>query len=135
MRKHPKGFTAWPEIKAIMDPYKEVPPYDAEKHGWSFKGLTVADAKFILDKVPSLRDEAQNDAPSFGTMVELGLSNPTMTFHGYIIGQLREDERISIEGFEVPIEEVDKEDIVLISKFHPNEFQVLKNGILRTWWD
>jgi hypothetical protein len=150
----PEGFTQRPEVLDILE--NRIP---AQQYGYPntgdlrhFGGLTVAQAKELLTLLPPAQaDDQQNYSPSFKEFVELGEQYPEMTFHGYVVGPERSDERITIEGFYLPLWTSDRVPIDLV-RLGADEFDIIApdsgywervgletypayGNVLRAWWD
>ena len=98
----PEGFTRTPEVRAILDQYEDA----GQAFGGMvrFRGVPVAEAARLLRLLPpAQQDDAQNFAPSFKELVTLLAEVPGATLHGYRITPERSDERITAEGFEMPV--------------------------------
>jgi hypothetical protein len=91
-----------------------------------FGGLTPRSLAAILKAAPHLAGQTQNDSPSMAEFADLGKRYPAMRFHGYIIGPERNDERISIEGWDAP----NTLDICVAEGLTPDEATPS-----HTWWD
>lgn len=101
-RREPQGFTRTPEVRAILDRYE---CRDESGGIVDFEGLTVDDAIRLLERLPGWQElERQNESPTFGEMVRLGMKYPGTLFFGYRVVPEREDERIQLEGFLLPKE-------------------------------
>jgi hypothetical protein len=80
----------------------------------------------ISGLVHRLKDDQQNDAPTFEEFVALGKQYPEMTFMGYRVGTEREDERITITGFNHP----QAMTVVVDHHLHPSE-----TSHTHAWWN
>ncbi len=133
-----KGFTNKPEIKEILEPYSS--QSGSLVH---FDGLPAGKAADLLKHCPeALKTDKQNDAPSFGKMVEVGMKFGRVWFHGYVIDSSRDDERITLEGFYASMdiaEAVKKEMLEEKGARDPDEWgehQFADQGkVMRAWWD
>lgn len=101
-----KGFTRRPEVRAILDRHEQRADPRGEgtdEEFVQFEGLTLDDAIRLMELLPESQMELrQNESPSIREMIRLGHTYPGITFHGYRIGPVREDERIQFEGFYLP---------------------------------
>ena len=97
----PSGWTAEKGINACLIPLN-TSSY-ATSDFFSFGGAGPAQAQFLLDALPqkNLYDR-QNDGPILKEILTTCLKYPgIVTFEGYVVGKLRWDERVSVDGFTV----------------------------------
>jgi hypothetical protein len=117
-REAPKGYTT--ALLPILGMSES-----REDHR-SFDGLNADGLAEILAAAPHLADQTQNDSPSMAEFLALGRKYPGLRFHGYVIGQERTDERVSVEGWvgrETP-------NICADEGLRPDEI-----SRTRAWWD
>jgi hypothetical protein len=145
MYGQPRGFTRTPEIRAILDPYEERDrdgelkvPEDGDIVAW--EGLTVDGAIRLAELLPEWHSrQCQNMSPSVREMIQLGRDHPGTRFHGYRVPPEREDERISFEGFLLPVRGVPLNHITdLAEQLKPDEFCSWScdgEPCYRFWWD
>lgn len=132
----PRGFTRSPGVRALLDPH-ECRWAAAGNDVVQFDELTAAEARRLLMLLPPEQaHDRQNCAPSFAEMVELGERYPGILFHGYRVDPGRSDERVTLEGFYVPV--AHGEDILAGVRYPPDEWHEV--GIdgqryYRAWWD
>lgn len=94
----PKGFTTNPEVWRLVGSVSS--DYGNIRY---FRAMPAADAKELLKLMPAaVADMHPNGAPSFRDFVAMTETVPGMYFHGYVVTEVREDERVTIEGFYVP---------------------------------
>jgi hypothetical protein len=123
-RDAPKGYTdgllAYVGLTPSSESYR---PFD---------GLTPANLERILERAPHLADQTQNDSPTMAAFSDLGAKYPHIRFHGYVIGPERNDERISIEGWECfdILRKPNALDICANENLSPDELNES-----RAWWD
>jgi hypothetical protein len=140
-KKTSLGFTETPEIKAIMELLYEKSDYFKPGDNYRpWEGMTVEQAEKLLTLLPGFqKKDKQNDAPTFEEFVELGKKFPGMWFHGYHITSAREDERITIEGFYMPWDLLDKEGVAALAGLRADEFTTTwkfkGRRVVRAWWD
>src|SRR5665213_1470063 len=65
---------------------------------FNFEGLEFQDAKTCVQKGWLDVDEAQNNSPTVGVIIEFLRSNPSFSAIGYVVSPNRDDKRISFEG-------------------------------------
>jgi hypothetical protein len=143
MRNIPKGATQTPAVLEIMQKYY-TEPEQSGLHRNDFDGMTLDDAKRILQLVPEEADKQQNDSPTFEEFVELGEQIPDILFHGYHITRTM-DERITIEGCYIPIGDDHLKDVITLrwklvahGLRHANEVSEINfrgQQVIRLWWD
>jgi len=100
-------------------------------------------AKELLEAVkhipPANLEDRQNEAPKLKYFVEVAEKEPRALFEVYIITDVRDDERLTVDGVLIPKDRPDL--IYYIMKralAAPDEFDViLHNGVeyVRMWWD
>jgi hypothetical protein len=132
----PARFTRTAEVRAVLDPHENGGQACDRQVVW-FDGLTLAEAQRLLALMPpeQARDR-QNCAPSFAEMVALGARYPDMRFHGYRVDPSRSDERVTLEGFYIPVEF--GEDVLAEVRYLPDEWdEITIDGrpYFRAWWD
>lgn len=91
-----------------------------------FGGMTGEELAKVLAECPWLAEQTQNESPTVAEFLEIGRAHPHLTFYGYVIGPRREDERISVEGFEGE----DTPGICADFDLRPDEM-----SRTRAWWD
>jgi hypothetical protein len=132
----PAGFTRTAEVRAVLDPH-ECNGLEGDRQVVRFDELTQAEAQRLLALMPpeQARDR-QNLAPSFADMVALGARYPGMLYHGYRVDPSRADERVTLEGFHVPVEF--GEDVLAEVRYLPDEWDAVTvegRPYFRAWWD
>ena len=133
-----KGFTDQPQVTEILSPY-----CNTQGSLTHFDGLPAGKAADLMKLCPkAMEGDKQNDAPTFGKMVEVGLKFGRVWFHGYIVKAERDDERITIEGFYAPLdiaEAVKKEMVAEEGVRAPDEWGEQDfadvGKVKRAWWD
>lgn len=133
-----KGFTDQPKVKEILGPY-----CNTQGSLMHFDGVPAGKAADLLKLCPkAMIGDKQNDAPTFGKMIEVGLKFGRVWFHGYMIGADRDDERITLEGFYAPLdiaEAVKKEMLTEAGVRAPDEWGEQDfadvGKVNRAWWD
>jgi hypothetical protein len=88
---------------------------------------------------PANLNDRQNEAPMLKHFVEVAKVEPRSLFEVYIITDVRDDERLTVDGALIP---KDRPDLIyyLFTKAEaaPDEFDIInENGIeyVRMWWD
>jgi hypothetical protein len=69
--------------------------------------------------------------------VELGRRHPGMTFHGYRVAPERDDERVTLEGFDIAREECSAGCEEELEELGADDFYWREVGgrqVLRGWW-
>lgn len=128
-----KGKSSSPEAIKIMKKYE---PRHSDGFGGivNFQGMTPEDAMKLVAMGAMDPAETQNASPSIHEFIQMSQKFPGMTFHGYRVYPDRNDERISIEGFNVPSQSVSRQALIELAKLGPDELDE-QNGVLRAWWD
>jgi hypothetical protein len=127
-----KGKSSQPEAVKIMSKYE--PPSDGFGGIVGFTGLTAQDAERLIGLGAMDPDETQNSSPSIAEFVALAKRFKGMTLFGYRVLPPRGDERISVEGFNVPSKSVSRKALVELAKLNADEFDE-EDGEIRAWWD
>lgn len=73
----------------------------------SYDSLTPATARVLLEKGYAFADDTQNDSPTFLEMTEFCERHPGFTLYGYVIGDDRDDARVTAEGIQGTAQDVD----------------------------
>jgi hypothetical protein len=142
----PEGFTCDPAVQDLMAPYE---PADMHGHpneglgGLIYFDLLPADvAERLLALLPEANTrERHENAPSFKQFVQLGREFPGIRFYGYRIDARRDDERIMITGYYVPVGERADQVYRRARKYaraRPDEYHEIEvNGerLMYAWWD
>lgn len=63
-----------------------------------FSGMSPETARKLLEAGFADPEDQQNCSPTFLEMVEFCESHPGFTMHGYTIGEVRDDARVTAEG-------------------------------------
>jgi len=97
----------------------------------------------VAEMVPihNFRDR-QNESPAFGDFVEVAKTEPRAKFEVYVITEVREDERVTVEGAWLPLDRADLVKLLLDKALRePNECEIRKicapecAYYIRLWWD
>jgi hypothetical protein len=97
-------------------------------NGASLKTLRTLNAEGFLDL-----EEAQNESPTVGEMMQFMRGVPSAKAHGYIVANDRNDRRISLEGLELDEDASETERAEFhnwIEETHPDE-----HTDRYAWWD
>lgn len=135
---------------------KMVEPYKVYDHGniWYYKRVPAETMLEVAATLPRAHmDLAQNYSPTFAGFMKLAQAHPDAEFMGYVVTPARHDERISVEGFVIPVSVVEEAGGVramlagMDGRGGPDEFsQVTDDGgkfyrndeagdLYRFWWD
>ncbi len=100
-----------------------------------FSRMTLDTLKKLFDEKFIDGDDSQNDAPTASEMLKFMESHPGFTAHGYAIGHMRDDYRVTIEGLEY-VGEYSKETLMDFSEFArlADEF-IVNKAALYFWFD
>jgi hypothetical protein len=87
-------------------------------------------------------EDRQNESPRFRDFVEVAKAEPRAKFEVYVITEVREDERVTVEGALMPLDRADLI-IQLLDKAlrEPDECKIIKmctpecTYYIRMWWD
>jgi hypothetical protein len=140
----PLGFTRKPEIRAILDRLESRTIPGTPGHGSDgtsrFEGLAAQGARELLAHVTleNANFRLENTGPTLRELVALGERYPSILFFGYRVAPERPDERIVLEGFYIPKEEVKPGDIRSLNELMPDELGWVsrrRRKWLRVWWD
>jgi len=143
-----KGFTDDQKLVDLLSPYIPVYPWTTKmdkpnKNFWSFDKLPTDKLLQLCELLPEeIVDNRQNSAPSFQSIVDIVAKRyPASLFLGYVVGSERSDERVTLEGFYVALEDGDFYSLVdegLDTGTRPDEYSKEEvNGLTyrRFWWD
>lgn len=100
-----------------------------------FAGLTVENLKALIDENLIDPEGCQNDSPTTQEFYELMEKHPEITAHGYVVGPIRDDYRIALEGVQGPFTR-DWDtlvDFVALCRC-ASKFSIDEEG-LYAWWD
>jgi hypothetical protein len=101
---------------------------------FGFEGLEFQDAKTCVQKGWLDLNEAQNDSPTVGKIIEFLRSNPSFSAIGYVVNSERKDTRISFEGVIAIKEPTPKEYKAYVDMFRTaDEFD--NEMPFRAWYD
>jgi hypothetical protein len=105
-----KGFTQRGGIALIINQYvDDLPSGGAIAH---FRGMTPDDLARLAKLLPQGNREEGLDAPSIDRFVELAQDLPASTrFSGYLVSPDRTDERVTIDGLEIPLADLTARDV------------------------
>jgi hypothetical protein len=100
-------------------------------------------AKELLEAVkhvpPANLEDRQNESPKLKYFVEVAEKEPRALFEVYVVTDVRDDERLTVDGVLIPRDRPDLIYHVMKKALAaPDEFDVvLHNGIeyIRMWWD
>lgn len=94
----PRGFTTRPEVWDLVGLVSS--DYGNIRY---FRAMPADNARQLLALMPNaVADMHPNGTPSLRDFVAMSEIIPGMFFHGYVVTEVREDERVTIEGFYVP---------------------------------
>jgi hypothetical protein len=126
-----KGFTN-KIIEKLGDKLRRN-PYDKTYLGGT---ITSQDLLSIVPLIPEENlEDRQNDSPTLRDFIEVARKEPNALFEVYVITEDRDDERITVDGVYIPIDNVVD---FLYSKAleMPNEEYITEDGKYRyMWWD
>lgn len=77
----------------------------------------------------------QNESPTARELLGFASEFPSTTYTGYWVMPPREDARITIDGFEVPIVDISTTDIDRIGEEWKPSSMTEREGRLFVWWD
>jgi hypothetical protein len=108
----------------------------------SFCNVSTETLRRLVDSGYADPDDAQNDAPTTGRLLEWLESHPSFTAHGYTVSHQREDCRVSLEGVELnraPTAQEREDFLALVSEGSPDggiDGEVVDGpNRLYVWWD
>jgi hypothetical protein len=95
----PRGWLLSSGVTDVVGPYVTHLPLDDGDLA-RFCGLGAPAAQALLERLtPTQLSDRQNDAPTLGTLLRAAVAHPgQVELHGYLVGPVRGDERITAEG-------------------------------------
>lgn len=140
MKKLEKGFTK--KIIETLQDYRATPITEAYVEGYY---LFVDVPSEVLLKVATLLPKEnleirQNNSPRVADFIEVAKMEPRVLFYFYVISEIREDERLSIEAVAIPPEQKDVIKFILQKALaKPDYDRILSyevyEGRRYMWWD
>ncbi|MGC8870908.1 MAG: hypothetical protein ACP5PT_07460 [Brevinematia bacterium] len=124
----PRGFT-----KKVVETLRN---YLTEDFG-ILRGRIPSEALLkIVPLLPSEQlEERQNNSPMLKDFVEVAEKEPRAMFQCYIVTEERSDERITVEGIEIPEEREDLISLIRERAVYPPDEEGILEGYYMMWWD
>jgi hypothetical protein len=102
--------------------------------------VTAEELLKAVEKIPPANyGDRHNGAPRLRDFVEVAEQEPRALFEVYVVTELREDERLTVDGALVPLDRGDLiKHLLQKAKAFPDELDVIaENGVeyMRMWWD
>lgn len=117
------------KFAAILD---IISPYFTKPEDWfggvqRFDSAPVQALRQVLEIVPELGDDRQNDAPTFAHLVQM--AEPNGRLFGYIVKYERDDCRVSVDAILTTVDHLEE-----IQSFFPDEVNHDDKSVY-AWWD